>query len=71
MRVKIDKEMAAETKDVHAFTAVLQKKGCFMRFKTDESDRITCVFWGTPDEKKLLARFGSVIVVVNTFNTNM
>lgn len=70
MKTKFDKEIESNGSDVQRFMAQLQAKDCFVRFKVDDENQITCVFWGTPDQKDNLQKYGSVIVQDNTFNTN-
>lgn len=57
--------------DAQRFLKQLQQENCFVRFSTDEDDRISCIAWAHEEQVQNAVRYHSVIVQGNTFNACM
>ena len=57
--------------DAHMFLKQLQQGNCFLRFKMDEEERLSCIAWAHEEQVLNALKYHSVIIRDNTFNTSM
>lgn len=68
---KIEAEASGGMNDCAAFVAKLcGQPGMFRKFIFVEDSTLSAAFWATQEQNELALRFGSLIVVDTTFNTN-
>lgn len=67
---KLNKEKAEGQNDGVNFMNEMKKDGTWFEVETNSDGVLQLAFWASREQRELAVRFGSVLVVDTTFNTN-